>query len=127
MIAILEEVKEWADKINDKDWDKLLDDDFRPGDRLVWCFKDDLKYWQEWNPDTLIDKTNFQNFSDYKGIVVPLPDLELNKIDSFDLLYYCFICVTYYPCEKCYPTADWISLGRLITNPDVLWIKKFKE
>ena len=93
-------------------FNKMHCSDFENGMRIAWYYKEDLRYAQEggYDPKTLMV---------YSGIIIGVPDTEYNgSLEPED----CIVVIDEYPCEKCYPLIDWISLNKLLDNEDLIEI-----
>lgn len=81
------------------------------GMRVGWYFKDDERFWEK-------DDLNPRERTQYSGIVVPRPDLEMRGGESEP--EDCVIVMTGYPVEKEYCEATYFALRRLLNNPDLV-------
>ena len=83
------------------------------GKRFYWYYKEDLDFFNE----------EGENIKDYlndifSGICIPTPGLEYNggELDFDDVV----IVIDSSPAEKSYPEVEWITLGRLLDNDDLV-------
>lgn len=84
------------------------------GNRVYWYYKEDAQYCKD-------EGLNPREQDYHSGIVVPAPDVEC--VVGGELEYNeCVIVRDRYPCEKEYPCCDWMSIGRLLNNPDLVEI-----
>mgnify|MGYP000472135603 CR=1 FL=1 len=83
------------------------------GKRFYWYYKEDLDFFNE-------QKENVREhiYDIFSGICVPRPGIEYNggELDFEDAI----IVIDSYPTEKSYPEIDWITLGRLLDNNDLV-------
>jgi len=81
------------------------------GIRVWWYYKEEAKYAKK-------HKIDPRSNAEWSGILVIAPDREYRggEIDGEDAV----VIMDRHPCEKCYPTTDWISLVRLIMNKELV-------
>lgn len=83
----------------------------KSGMRVGWYFADDKRFWDK-------DGLDCREYTQYSGIVVPRPDLEMRgaELEAED----CVIVMTSYPVEKEYCESTWFALRRLLDNPELV-------
>jgi len=110
---------DWQEDVND--WDipvdlsayEKLPDFLKAGQRVSWWFTEDVAYAEHIG-------TRVEDDPPYSGIVVPRPDHELRggDLEPED----CVVVMDLYPTEKCYPEATYMSVRRMLANPDLVLI-----
>ena len=77
------------------------------GSTIYWYYQEDKEFAEDCD-------FNIKDDPGFRGLIVPMPDIELHSpnadIESDD----CIIIVTSYPVEKEYCQCGWISLHRLL-------------
>lgn len=86
------------------------------GDKIAWVYKDEYDFWKQENKlgwDSSWEE--HKSHTCYTGIILPPPDFEMRggNIELEDAI----ICIIDYPCEKCYPEVDYVTMDRLLSNP----------
>jgi len=83
------------------------------GHRIYWYYEDDLKTFSEMGLNI------YECYKDmHSGIVVGKPDVDVrgNELDVED----CVVIMDMYPVEKEYPQFTWLSLKRILDDPDLV-------
>ena len=95
--------------------DKIHTSELIAGKRIYWYYKEDKKFFED-------QGENPRDFANdlFSGICVPVPGLEYNggELDIEDIIVVSDVC----PAEKDYPTVEWMTMGRLLNNDDLVEI-----
>lgn len=91
----------------------------RAGMKVGWYYKDDLEFQQKHDPDG--DLTRYPPYSGYI-----IPDIDVESVNEFEWDEVILV-VTDYPTEKCNSETDWVVLGMLIENEDLVEIFEIEE
>lgn len=86
--------------------------DLRAGNRVYWYYQDDLKFYED-------EGESIKDYRDaiFSGIVVPKPYASGTRYIEYQD---CVIVVDQYPTEKEDVEVDWITLGRLLDNKELV-------
>lgn len=94
------------------------------GDRVVWCYNEDVKFWKEEhyfdsNPKGKFEKEDwYRDHCQYQGILFTLPEKRFNVSEN------AVVCCYDWPIEKDNPDVFWVSLDRLLISPDLYRVYK---
>lgn len=95
-------------------FDKLKCKELKPGQKIQWYYQGDKDFADEADFDIKQDPG-------FSGIVMPMPDTDLNGHDDTDLeADDCIIVVTQYPAEKEYCRCGWVYLNRLLDQKGLI-------
>lgn len=84
----------------------------KTGKRVYWYYKEDLEYFKDCEEDIHECKSDI-----FSGICIPRPGIDSPyEMDITE----CVIISDNCPTEKEYPEVEWITLGRLLNNPDLI-------
>ena len=101
----------WEEKL-----DKIKVPELYSGLRVYWYYKDDAEFSAQFRDDPRVDPP-------YSGLIIPLPDVEIRGGHEGELEWEdCIVVIDSYPTEKCYPEVDWVALGRLLDNDNLVEI-----
>lgn len=82
--------------------------------RIYWYYLDDLKFYED-------DGENIRDYPNaiFSGIIIPKP----YATDSKNMEYTdCVVVIDQYPTEKEDIEVDWVTLGRLLDNKELVEI-----
>ena len=85
------------------------------GCRVKWYYEDDKKFAEEMN---LIAR----KAAPYAGLIISIPDKEFRcgglgaELDIED----CVVIIDDYPTEKCGPSCEWVALGRILDDDNLV-------
>lgn len=109
---LLKDLKDLTLPEDEKAFDKLKAR-LTIGNRVYWYYKDEAEYCKS-------EKLNPREQEFYSGIIVPAQDAECSGGEfEYDE---CIVVRDRYPCEKEYPYCDWMCIGRLLNNSDLVEI-----
>ena len=98
---------------NPKAWDKV-EGHLEAFDRIYWYYADEEEFWRK-------EKLNPKDYCSSFGTLIPPPETTVSNFDPYEEGV---VIVESYPCEKCEPETDWISLKRLVDVEDLVKIYK---
>lgn len=92
--------------------------EFYNGQRVYWYYSDDIKFWEE---QSKLDQIPYNpkawaRDQGCSGIIIGYPDADPRYIEAEKAI----VVIDKYPTEKTAPEIDWVSLGRLIDNKDLV-------
>lgn len=89
--------------------------ELKVGDKIAWVYKDEHTFWKGENWDVTWEE--HRSNTCYVGIILPPPDFEMRggTIAPEEAI----ICIIDYPCEKTYPEVVYITMDRLLSNPEL--------
>lgn len=95
--------------------------ELRFGKEVRWYYKEDKDYWEDCFKDEERSpiEMGFDYGGGYYGTLIVKPDVDpRGELSHEDVV----VIITRYPCEKCNPEVDWVTLGRLLDNEDLVEI-----
>jgi len=85
----------------------------RHGSRFKWYYREDIEFAKHINSDP-------RDMAPYSGLIVSVPDVEFSSSNTELDIEQCVVIIDTYPTEKCGPECEWIALGRLLDNEDLI-------
>lgn len=85
------------------------------GMRVYWYYQEDFEYMQTWCHKGDAEEA-IREQPPFSGLLVVMPDRDMASLEWDDVM----LVVDRYPTEKCWPISEWISLGELLEQDNLV-------
>lgn len=95
--------------------EKLKFDRIDNGMRAYWYYQEDFEFMRTWCYRRDAEEA-IREQPPFSGLLVVLPGKDMASLDWDDVM----LVVDRYPTEKCWPISEWISLGELLEQDNLV-------